>query len=122
MITTHITILKDKNNEEIDFFDLLILDGKVLNSTTKNKEYFLCTWDHNYGRVDFLYFDYEMQDFIWFDNMHSNNFIRIANASEILLAHNKKLRIPKQVLSKIKTMIDGTNEYYREYVVLKRSS
>jgi len=116
------TFLKDKYNETIDFFDLLVLDGKVLHNTTKNKEYFLCTWDYNYGRVDFLYFDYEIQDFIWFDNIHSNHLIKIANAFEILLDHNKKLSIPKQVLSKIKTMIDGSNEYYQEYASLNTSS
>jgi hypothetical protein len=98
------TSLRDKYKQEIYFFDLLELDGKVSDNITKKKDYFICIWNSNFGRIEFLYFNYEVNDFIWFDNMRNVNFIRISNGIEIL--QSKKEReyiIPKIILTKVKT-------------------
>ena len=113
-LTLYNTTLKDKYNQPIYFFDILELDGKLLGNTTSKKDYFICIWDANLGRIDFLYYEYEIQDFMWIDNICSYHFIRMINGVEIL--KNDKVRsnlgITKSIASKVKSIIDGTNEYF----------
>ena len=102
------TYLKDKNNQDIHIFDILRLDGRCL---TNRKEYFICIWNFILGRIEFLLFDYEINDFIWFDDCVSKSFMIIANGSNM----NGK-RILKIIQNKIQTMMDFSNEYYEEII------
>lgn len=109
------TTLKDKHHTPIYFFDILEFDGQILLNLTNKKNYFICIWDQLYGRIDFLFYEYEIQDFIWVDNIQSCYFVRIASGIEILKddEERKKLSISEAMAFKIKTMIDGRNAYYR---------
>ena len=113
-LTLYNTTLKDKYNQEIYFFDILELDGKLSSNTTNKKDYFICVWDANLGRIDFLYYEYGIQDFMWIDNICSYHFIRMINGVEILKddEKRKKLKISKTIPSKVESIIDGTNEYF----------
>ena len=100
------TYLKDKNNQDIHIFDILQLDGRCV---MNRKEYFVCIWNFILGRIEFLLFNYEINDFIWFDDIISTSFAIVSTCNNM-----QSRRIPKIIQDKVQTMMNFSNEYYEE--------
>lgn len=105
-ICSFATAFKDVNNKSIHLYDILRIENK----------YFICIYDDQKEKVEFLYFSWEISDFVWYDECFVDKFFTIiGNGIKIALNKKKNTEIPKTIQKKIISIVNRTNLYYTEY-------